>query len=73
MTTSITGLCETNTPPEKRTYGKIGFRSAKSKAAEHFLPLESRVKARAKGMFFSQTPAGPYPAVGRLSCGYPFV
>ena len=44
-----------NTPPEKRTPGKISLKNTKSGAGEEFLLLDCTVKARSKGVFL-QTP-----------------
>ena len=63
-----TGVCEKNTPPEKRTLGKIGFRSTKSGAGEQFLPLECKAKACAKAVSFSETPVRITEGPGPRSC-----
>ena len=47
-----TGVCETSTPPEEKTHGKMGFWSAKSGAGEQLSLLCYMAKARAKGVFF---------------------
>ena len=48
----ITGLCEQNTPPEKKTLGRACVRNIKSGAGEELLLLFSWAEARVKGMFF---------------------
>ena len=47
-----TGVCEKNTPPEKKTLGTISLQSTKSGAGEGFLLLGRMANARAKGVFF---------------------
>ena len=47
-----TGVCEKNTPPEKKTCGKITFRSIQSGAGEQFLPQDCRARTRRKGVSF---------------------
>ena len=49
-------LWNKNTPPEKKTLGKISLKNTKSRAGKEFLPLVCRAKARPKGVCFSQTP-----------------
>ena len=51
-----TGVSEKNTPPGRKTLWKIGFQSTESGAGMQFLPLDCLAKARAKGVFFPQTP-----------------
>ena len=46
-----TGVCEKNTPPEKKKDGNIGFGNTESGAGEQFLLLDCMAKARAKGVF----------------------
>ena len=50
-----TGVCEKNTPPEKKTCEKIGFQSTKAGAGQQFLLLDCRARARIEGVFV-QTP-----------------
>ena len=50
-----TGVCEKNTPPEKKALGKISVQSTKSGAGEQLFSLGCRAEARAKGVFL-QTP-----------------
>ena len=50
-----TGVCEKNTPPEKKTLRKIGSQSGKSGAGEQFLPLDCKAEVHLKGVLF-QTP-----------------
>ena len=40
-----TGVCENNTPPERRTDGKISFQSTKSGAGEQLLLQDCMAKA----------------------------
>ena len=52
-----TGVCEKNTPPEKKTFGEIIFRSTKSGAGGQVLLQDCRAKAGIQEVFsFSQTP-----------------
>ena len=53
-----TGVCEIQTPPEKRTRENVGFESAKSVAGEQLSLLDCRARACAKGVLISQTPVG---------------
>ena len=50
MTPFPTGVCEKNTPPPKKTFGKTSFQSTKSGSGEQFLLLDSRAWACAKGV-----------------------
>ena len=50
-----TGVCEKNTPPEKRTLGTRSLKNTKSGPGEGFLPLGCMAKAREKGLCVSQT------------------
>ena len=47
-----TGVCEKNTPPERKTLGTISLKSTKSGAGEQFLPLDCMAKAGRKERFF---------------------
>ena len=40
-----TGVCEKNTPPEKRTWGKITFKNTESGAGEQFLQPDCSAEA----------------------------
>ena len=40
-----------NTPPEKRTLGKMSLKNTTSGAGEQFLLLACKAKARVKGVF----------------------
>ena len=48
---SPTGVCEKNTPPEKKTLGEISLKNSESGAGEEFLLLLCRGKGRVKGVF----------------------
>ena len=51
-----TAVCEkNNTPPVKGQMGKAAFRAPTSGAGSQFLLLNSKAKAHAKRLFFSQT------------------
>ena len=64
---SRTGVCEKSTPPEKKTCGKLSLENTESGAGEQFLPRDCLAKARATGVFCSQTPvAGGACAVSGL-------
>ena len=45
-------MCEKDTPPEKKTLGKIGLQNTKSGAGEQLSPLGCRAKARVKEVCF---------------------
>ena len=47
-------VCQTNTPPEKKTPGKISLKNIRSETAEEFLLLDCTAKAHVIGVFFSQ-------------------
>ena len=47
-----TGVCEKNTPPEKKC-GQKSSQSTKSGAGAQFLPLDCRTKAHVKDVFFT--------------------
>ena len=54
-----TGVCDKNTPTEKKTRGQFRIRNTKSGAGEQFLPQDCMAKARVKKeCVCSQTPAG---------------
>ena len=53
----LTGVGETNTPPDKKTGWKISFESTKSRAGLQFLLPGPMAKAQVKGVFLSQKPA----------------
>ena len=57
METWCTGVCEKNTPPDKKTGWNISFESTKSGAGLQFLLLGRMAKAHGKGVFLLQTPA----------------
>ena len=72
-----TGVCETNTPPEKKTLGKTSLQSAKSGAGEQFLPLDCRANAHIKGVVFHRrqcrcftglVPAHSYEVANFMCC-----
>ena len=48
----ITGVCEKNTPPDKKTGWKISFESTESGAGLQFLLLARMAKAHVKGLIF---------------------
>ena len=52
---SSTGICEKNTPPDKKTGWKISFESAKSGAGLQFLSLDCRAKAHLKECVFTDS------------------
>ena len=59
-----TGVREKNTPPDWRTLGRTSLKNTKSGAGEQSrLPL-CGAKARAKGLFFSQTPVATTAGAG---------
>ena len=47
-----TGLCDKNTPPEKKTLGSIRFQSTESRAGLQFPHVDSMAKATTKGRLF---------------------
>ena len=53
---SDTSVCETNTPPEEKTFVLIRLTNIKLGAGEEFLQLDCQAKAGRKGVLFSQTP-----------------
>ena len=53
-----TGVCDKNTPPEKKTCGKLSFKHTKSEAGEQFLLLCCKAKALWWKECFFPTDAG---------------
>ena len=51
-----TGVCQTNTPPDRKTGWNISFEITKSRARLQLLLLCCMVKAQVKGVFVSQIP-----------------
>ena len=64
-----TGVCDKNTPPEKKALAEISFENTNSGAGEEFLLKDCRGDARLKGMFFSQTLVSALRASARVSQG----
>ena len=56
-----TGVCENNTPPDKKILGKLSLKNTKSGAGEEFLLLCCREKVLVKDVVFHRQRHGPKP------------
>ena len=50
--TTPAGVCENNTPPERKILGNISLKDTKSGAGEEFMLQDCRARACSKGVFF---------------------